>query len=167
MSFTKTVDRLSAWTGTLSAWLVIPLVLVVIYEVTMRHFFNSPTSWAYDASWMIFSAQFLIGGAFTHLRNGHIRIDIIYGALSQRSKLIYDILINLIIIAPPMILFAWAGVVFSAKAYSIGERLSTSTWDFPTGPIKTLLPVGFFLLSLQSLAEIVRNFLNLKKGDRL
>lgn len=166
MPFVKTVDRLSEWTGSLSAWLVIPLILVVLYEVIMRHFFNSPTVWAYDVSWMIFAAQFVLGGAFTHLRKGHIRIDIVYGDLSERGKRIYDFLINLIIIVPPMILFVWAGVIFSAKAYGIDERLSTGTWLFPTGPPKTLIPVGFFLLALQSLAEIVRSYQKLKKGGQ-
>ena len=166
MPFVKTVDRLSEWTGTLSAWLVIPLMLVVMYEVTMRHFFNNPTAWAYDASWMIFAAQFLLGGAFTHLRNGHIRIDIVYNTLSERSKLIYDFLINVIIIVPPMVLFGWAGVIFAAKAYSAGEKLSTTNWLFPAGPPKTLIAVSFFLLALQSLAEIVRSYQKLKKGGQ-
>jgi TRAP-type mannitol/chloroaromatic compound transport system permease small subunit len=166
MSFTKTVDRLSAWTGALSAWLVIPLMLVVLYEVTMRHFFNNPTAWGYDVSWMLFAAQFVLGGAFTHLRKGHVRIDVVYGTLSERAKLIYDFLTNLIIIMPPMILFGWAGVIFSLKAYSIGEKLSKGTWVFPTGPPKTLIPAGFFLLALQSLAEIVRGYQKLKKGGQ-
>jgi TRAP-type mannitol/chloroaromatic compound transport system permease small subunit len=166
MLFVKTVDRLNEWVGSLSAWLVIPLMLVVISEVSMRHFFNSPTSWAYDVSWMVFAAQFVLGGAFTHLRKGHIRIDIIYGALSPRAKLIYDFIINLIIIFPPMVLFGWAGIGFTAKAFSIDERLSTSTWNFPTGPAKALIPIGFFLLALQSLAEIVRAYQNLKKGGQ-
>ena len=166
MFFVKTVDRMNEWIGSLSAWVVIPLMLVVIYEVSMRHFFNSPTSWAYDASWMIFAAQFMLGGAFTHLRKGHIRIDIIYGALSPRAKLIYDFLINLIIIFPPMALFGWAGISFAAKAFSIDERLSTSTWNFPTGPVKTLIPIAFFLLALQSLAEIVRAYKKFKKGGQ-
>jgi TRAP-type mannitol/chloroaromatic compound transport system permease small subunit len=164
MPFVKTVDHFNKWTGSLSAWLVIPLMLVVMYEVTMRHFFNNPTAWGYDASWMLFAAQFLLGGAFTHLRNGHIRIDIVYGTLSERAKLIYDLLINVIIIAPSVILLGWAGVIFSAKAYSIGEKLSTTNWFFPSGPPKTLIPVGFFLLALQSLAEIVRTYRKLKKN---
>ncbi|MBM4322566.1 MAG: TRAP transporter small permease subunit [Deltaproteobacteria bacterium] len=166
MPFIKTVDRLSEWTGSLSAWLIIPLILVVLYEVTMRYFFNSPTVWVYDVSWMIFAAQFLLGGAFTYLRKGHIRIDIVYGTLSERAKRIYDFLINLIIIVPPMVLFGWAGVIFSAKAYSIDERLSTGTWPFPTGPPKMLIPIGFFLLALQSLAEIVRICQKPKRGGK-
>jgi TRAP-type mannitol/chloroaromatic compound transport system permease small subunit len=165
MRFVKIIDRISLYTGALSAWLIIPLTLVVIYEVAMRHFFNAPTIWCYDASWMIFAAQFLIGGAFTHMRDGHIRIDIVYAVMSDRSKKIYDTLINVIVILPPMVLFGWAGVLFSMEAFTADERLSTTNWLFPSGPPKALIPLGFFLLALQCLAEILRNFNQLKKGD--
>ena len=164
MSFIKSVDRFSEWTGALSAWIVVPLMVVVMYEVIMRHVFNAPTAWGYDVSWMLFAAQFLIGGAFTHLRNGHIRIDIVYSLLSPRAKAIYDALANTIVILPPMILFGWAGYRYAAEAFMDAEKLSTTNWFFPAGPPKTLIPIGFFLLALQCLAEIGRNLKQLKEG---
>jgi TRAP-type mannitol/chloroaromatic compound transport system permease small subunit len=164
MGFVKTVDRLSHWTGGLSAWLVIPLMVVVMYEVIMRKFFNAPTAWGYDVSWMLFAAQFLLGGAFTHMRDGHIRIDIVYATLSERARRIYDVVINIVVILPPTILFGWAGVKFAAEAFSVDERLSTTNWFFPAGPPKTLIPLGFFLLALQCIAEIVRNLRALREG---
>jgi len=166
MRFIRAIDKISEWTGAFSAWLVIPLMLVVIYEVVRRHFFNAPTGWGYDTCWMLFAAQFLIGGAFTLLRKGHIRIDIIYGILSERVKLIYDTIINIVIIFPPMILFSWAGVFFAADAWMSGEKLSTTNWFFPAGPSKSLIPIGFFLLALQCLAEIIRNIRQFQKGEQ-
>ena len=56
MRLVKLIDKISEWTGALSAWIVIPLMLVVIYEVGMRHLFNAPTAWGYDVSWMLFAA---------------------------------------------------------------------------------------------------------------
>jgi len=165
MKLTRIIDRISEWTGAFSAWLVIPLMLVVIHEVVRRHIFNTPTQWGYDTCWMLFAAQFLIGGAFTLLRKGHIRIDIVYSVLSERAKLIYDTLIAIVIILPPMVLFTWAGVVFAADAWMTGEKLSTTNWFFPAGPSKSLIPIGFFLLGLQCLAEILRNISQLKKGN--
>ncbi len=165
MRFVKAIDEVSEKTGAFSAWLVIPLMLVVIYEVVMRHLFNAPTGWGYDTCWMLFAAQFLIGGAFTLLRKGHIRIDIIYGVLSERAKLIYDTLIVIVVILLPMLLLTYAGIIFAAEAWMSGEKLSTTNWFFPAGPSKSLIPVGFFLLSLQCLAEIVRNVRQLKKGS--
>jgi TRAP-type mannitol/chloroaromatic compound transport system permease small subunit len=85
--------------------------------------------------------------------------------LSERAKLIYDTIINIVIILVPMIMFAWAGAVFAADAWMSGEKLSTTNWFFPAGPAKSLIPIGFFLLTLQCLAEIFRNIRQLKKGE--
>jgi TRAP-type mannitol/chloroaromatic compound transport system permease small subunit len=166
MRIIKIIDKISEWTGAFSAWLVLPLMLVVIHEVVQRHLFNAPTGWGYDTCWMLFAAQFLIGGAFTLLRKGHIRIDIVYGILSNRAKLIYDAVIGIVIILPPMVLFTWAGVVFAADAWMTGEKLSTTNWFFPAGPSKSLIPIGFFLLGLQCLAEIIRNIGEIQKGKQ-
>ncbi|WP_419662957.1 DctQ9: C4-TRAP dicarboxylate transporter [Desulfosarcina variabilis str. Montpellier] len=164
MKIVKLIDTISEWTGALAAWLVIPLMVVVMIEVFMRHVLNSPTVWGYDVLWMLFSAQFLLGGAFTLLRGGHIRIDIVYGGLSERAKQIYDIINTLIVILPPAVLLTWAGIAFAADAWTSGEKLSTTNWFFPAGPSKSLIPIGFFLLALQCVAEILRNINELKKG---
>jgi TRAP-type mannitol/chloroaromatic compound transport system permease small subunit len=164
MKIVKLIDTISEWTGALSAWIVIPLMVVVMIEVFMRHVLNSPTVWGYDVLWMLFSAQFLLGGAFTLLRRGHIRIDIVYGGLSKRAKQIYDIINTLIVILPPAVLLTWAGIAFAADAWTSGEKLSTTNWFFPAGPSKSLIPIGFFLLALQCVAEILRNINELKKG---
>ncbi len=164
MRIVKLIDKISEWTGAMSAWIVIPLMVVVLIDVFMRHVLNTPTRWGYDVLWMLFSAQFLLGGAFTMLRKGHIRIDIVYGSLSDRAKLIYDIINTLLIILPPAVLLTWAGIDFAADAWTSGEKLSTTNWFFPAGPSKSLIPAGFFLLSLQCVAEIIRNINELKKG---
>lgn len=166
MRIVKLIDKISEWTGALAAWLVIPLMVVVIIDVFQRHVLNNPTHWGYDVLWMLFSAQFLLGGAFTLLRKGHIRIDIVYGVLSDRAKVIYDIINTLVIILPPMILLTWAGIVFATDAWVSGEKLSTTNWFFPAGPSKSLIPIGFFLLALQCVAEIIRNICQLKKNNQ-
>jgi TRAP-type mannitol/chloroaromatic compound transport system permease small subunit len=166
MRIVKLIDKISERTGTLAAWLVIPLMVVVIIDVFQRHVLNNPTHWGYDVLWMLFSAQFLLGGAFTLLRKGHIRIDIVYGVLSDRAKVIYDIINTLVIILPPMILLTWAGIVFATDAWVSGEKLSTTNWFFPAGPSKSLIPIGFFLLALQCVAEIIRNIYQLKKNNQ-
>ena len=166
MRIVKLIDKISERTGALSSWIVIPLMVVVIIDVFQRHILNDPTRWGYDVLWMLFSAQFLLGGAFTLLRKGHIRIDIVYGTLSDRAKLIYDIINTLVIILPPMVLLTWAGIVFAADAWVSGEKLSTTNWFFPAGPSKSLIPIGFFLLALQCVAEIIRDFNELRKGKQ-
>ena len=164
MKWIKHIDRISAWSGTAAAWIVVPLTLLVTYEVVMRYVFNHPSQWGYDTCWMLYGLQFMIGGAYTLLHKGHVRIDIVYNVLSPRKKMIFDVLVYLIFFLSVTIILTWAGVKFAVDAWSAGENLSTSTWKFPSGPIKTVIPVAFFLLGLQSLAELVRSLANLRKG---
>jgi TRAP-type mannitol/chloroaromatic compound transport system permease small subunit len=164
MRFLQYIDKISEWTGGLSAWLIIPLMLVVIHEVGRRHFLNAPTGWGYDTCWMLYSAQFMLGGAYTLLRKGHIRIDIVYNILSPRGKQVFDTIVFSGVFLFTMILFTWAGVKFAADAWISGEKLSTTNWFFPSGPSKTIIPVSFFLVALQSLAELIRNVSILVRG---
>lgn len=158
------IDKISEWTGTISAWIIIPLTFVVIYEVVMRHFFNAPTGWGYDTLWMLYGAHFMIGGAYTLLKKKHIRIDIVYNILSPRGKLIFDAIVYAVVIFSIMVLLTWAGIKFAAEAWVTREKLSTTNWFFPSGPSKTVIPVAFFLLSLQSLCELIRTLSSIKKG---
>lgn len=166
MKWLKYIDRISEWTGIAAAWITIPLMLVVMYEVVMRHFFNLPTGWGYDTCWMLFGVQFMMGGAYTLLHQGHVRIDIVYNLLSPRAKLIFDAVVYIVFFLFVTVLLTWAGVKFAADAWRTGENLSTTNWLFPSGPIKTVIPVAFFLLILQSLAELIRNLSILLKEKR-
>lgn len=164
MRLVRAIDRINQWSGAFSAWLVIPLMLVVMHEVVRRHFLNTPTGWGYDTCWMLYSAQFMLGGAYTLLKKGHIRIDIVYNILSPRGKLIFDTFIYTLFVVIVAGFFTWAGIKFAANAWLSGERLSTTNWFFPSGPSKTLIPLGFLLLGVQGLAEIIRNLAILKGG---
>jgi TRAP-type mannitol/chloroaromatic compound transport system permease small subunit len=164
MKWIKYIDRISEWTGRASAWTVLPLTLLVTYEVVMRDFFNQPSNWGYDVCWMIYGMSFMIGGAYTLLHKGHVRIDIVYNVMPPRMKSVFDSVVYLVFFLFVTIVFTWAGIKFAADAWVSGEYLSTSTWKFPSSYIKTVIPVGFFLLGLQSLAELVRSLSNLRKG---
>lgn len=156
MRVLKYIDRISEWTGIAVSWLILPLTAAVIYEVVRRDFFNAPTGWTYDTCWMLYSAQFMIGGAYTLRKKGHIRIDIVFNLLSPRGQWIFDTIVYVVVFLFLSVLLTWAGVKFAAEAWIAGEKLSTTNWFFPSGPIKTVIPVAFFLLGLQSLADLVR-----------
>jgi TRAP-type mannitol/chloroaromatic compound transport system permease small subunit len=132
--------------------------------VVMRDFFNKPSNWGYDVCWMIYGISFMIGGAYTLLHKGHVRIDIVYNVMPPRMQLIFNVVVYTVFFLFVTIVFTWAGIKFAADAWISGEYLSTSTWKFPSAPIKTVIPVGFFLLGLQSLAELVRSLSKLRKG---
>ncbi len=156
MKWIRHIDRISEWTGIAAAWIVVPLTLLVTYEVVMRFLFNAPSNWGYDVCWMLYGASFMMGGAYTLLHKGHVRIDIVYNVMSPRIKAIFDTVVYLVFFLFVTIVFAWAGIRFASESWSVGEHLSTSTWKFPSGPIKTVIPAAYLLLSLQGLAELVR-----------
>ncbi len=162
MKLVKWVDKINEKVGLISAWIIIPLTFIVVYEVIMRHFFNAPTGWGYDTLWMLYSAQFMLGGAYTLLKKAHVRIDIVYNVLSPRGKLIFDAIIYTFIIFSTMILLTWAGIRFAREAWMTGEKLSTTNWFFPSGPSKTVIPVAFFLVGLQSFVDLIRTISAIK-----
>lgn len=167
MQFVRFVDKLSNSMGVFAMWLVLPMMLIVIYEVISRHVFNAPTMWTYDTLWMLYSMNFLLGGAFTLLRKGHIRIDIIHDKFMPRTKLIFDTVIYAVVFLVPCVLLTWASVEYAFDAWSMGEDLSTTSLIFPAGPIKSIMPLAFLLVSLQSLAEVVRNINTLRQKVEL
>ncbi len=164
MKFVNYIDKVSEWTGIISMWMIIPLIMVVVYGVTLRYIFNVALGWTYDTSWMIYGAQLMIGGAYTLLHNGHVKIDIVYDTLSTRRKSIFNIGLYASVVAV-MIPLTWYGIKFAADAWSVGEKLSTTDWFFPSGPSKTIIPLAFFLIGLQSLSEVIRNILILKNNS--
>lgn len=164
MKFGNWIDKINEKVGLISAWIILPLTLIVVYEVIMRHFFNAPTGWGYDTLWMLYSAQFMLGGAYTLHKKAHVRIDIIYNVLSPRGKLIFDAIIYAFIIFSTMILLTWAGIRFAREAWLTGEKLSTTNWFFPSGPSKTVIPVALFLVSLQAFADLIRTISAIKMG---
>lgn len=167
MKWLKYIDSISEWTGRAVAWITIPLMLVVMYEVVMRKIFNLPTDWGYDTCWMLFGLQFMMGGAYTLLHQGHVRIDIVYNVLSPKGKLIFDTVIYVLFFLFVMVILTWAGIQFAAEAWRTGENLSTSSFLFPSGVIKTVIPVAFFLIFLQSLAELIRCLSSLMKEKKI
>jgi len=143
--------------GYLAASIVIPLTAVVVYEVFMRYVFNAPTYWVYDVSWMLFSAVFLLGGAYTMSENRHVRVDILYSSLPKKVQVWHDLLFLLVIFLPVIGILTYRGYLFAARAWISGERLSTTLFVFPAGPPKTLIPIGFGMLFLQGVIELVKN----------
>ena len=167
MRILKYIDKISERTGIVAAWLVVPLMVVVVQEVLRRYVFNAPTGWGYDTCWMLYGALFAIGGAYTLLHRRHVRIDVIHHLLPLRGRAIFDAVFYIVVFLPVMALLTVQGVKFAARAWATGEKLSTTVWFFPSAPIKTVIPLAFFLLGLQGVAELVRNFMIAKKGKKL
>ncbi len=151
------IDTLSEWSGRIFAWLVIPLVAGLTYEVLARYLFNAPTIWAYDLSYMLYGAHFMLGAGYTLLKGGHIRTDIFYQSWSPRTQGKVDALLYLLLFFPGMLFFFWMGGQEFWQAWSIGERSDASPWRPILYPLKATLPLGALLLLVQGVSEFIKS----------
>ena len=99
------IDTISEWSGRLTAWLIIPLVAGLSYEVFARYLFDAPTVWAYDTTYMLYGSHFMLGAAYTLLKKGHIRTDIFYNNFSPRTQGMIDATLYLVFFFPGIAYF--------------------------------------------------------------
>lgn len=156
-SFIHALDRFSELSGRLVAWLIFPMVLSLVYEVTARYFFNAPTVWAYDMTYILYGAFFMLGAAFTLKRGGHIRTDMLYSRWSVRTRGIVDSICYLVLFFPPLVALLWVGTGFFLTSFERGERVVSSPWMPVIYPLKAAIPIACALLMLQGLAELARS----------
>lgn len=163
----KLIDAISVWSGRIACWLIVPLVMGTVYDVLMRYFFESPTKWAYELTWMESGALFMLGGAYGLRHRIHVRVDVIYNRYSERTQAIFDALMYLLIFFPLYTLLIVYGTKYAAYSWKIWEHSYLSYWQPPVYPIKTVIPVAFTLFILQGIAEFIRSATFAIKGKAL
>lgn len=159
------IDRFSTLVGQVFAWCILLLTGVVVYEVFVRYVFRAPTTWGYDVSYMLYGTLFMMAGAYTLSRNGHVRGDFLYRNFPPRRQAWFDLVLYVLFFFPAIFAFMISGWTFFAESYHQNERSMFS----PTGPIiwpfKFLIPVVGLLLLLQGLAEAARCWRCIQTGD--
>jgi TRAP-type mannitol/chloroaromatic compound transport system permease small subunit len=163
-SVSKTIDSINQWTGKWIAWLILPNVFALVYEVIARYILKSPTIWSYEVTYFLYGSHFLIGAAYVLLIKGHIRIDVLYMHLSPRGRATIDLLGYLILFFPVVLALIYAGAEFTIQSYQMGEKSGASPWRPHLFPFKAVLVVSFTLLLLQGISEFLRNLNILLKG---
>jgi len=153
----RVIDTFSEWSGRTFAWLIIPLVVGATYEVFARYLFNRPTIWAYDLSYMLYGAHFMLGAGYTLLRGGHIRTDIFYQNWSPRTQGRVDALLYLCLFFPGMIFFFWMGGQEGLHSLLIGERSDASPWRPVLYPLKLVIPITALLILIQGVSELIKS----------
>lgn len=153
----KTLDQISIWSGKAVAWLIIPMVLCLVYEVFARYLFNAPTLWAYDMTYMLYGSHFMLGAAYTVAMQGHIRTDFFYRLWPVRWQATVDSLLYIFFFFPALALWLWAGYDYAAISWERGEVGISSPWKPIIYPFKTVMPVTCVLLMLQGLSELAKS----------
>jgi TRAP-type mannitol/chloroaromatic compound transport system permease small subunit len=157
------VDRLTTVVGRLFAWLIVALTLLVSWEVFSRYFLNHPHPWALDAQIMLYGALFMMAGAYTLAHQGHVRGDVLYGALRPRTQASIDLVLFVFFYLPGVLALTWAGWTYANESLAIREN-TFSPDPLPLYPFKFVIPVAGFLLLLQGIVEILRCVVCLRLG---
>ena len=154
-AFCSVVDMVNEWVGRVAAWLVIPMCLLVTYDVTLRYIFNQPTIWSWDINVQLLGASAALGGGFTLLHKGHIGVDVLLLRLSPQKQLIVKLLTSLFFFLGVGVLVWQAGL----EAWVSAQQLEVDYTYFapPLYPIKGTIFLGFLLLFLQGIAELIRD----------
>ena len=150
------VDELSTWIGKTAGWCIVILTLTTSYEVFSRYMFGAPTDWAFDASYMLYGTLFMLAGAYTLARNGHVRGDFIYRAWQPRTQAAMDLALYILFFFPGMLAFVYAGYGFAKLSWIMHEHSSASPNGPPVYHFKSLIPIVGCLMVLQGVVETIR-----------
>lgn len=173
LRFSRLIDALNQRIGTLVYWLVLAAVLISSGNAMMRYVFSISSNAWLELQWYLFSAVFLLCAGYTLLRNEHIRIDIVAGMTSRRTQTWIDILGSLLFLVPISLIIMWlswpvftnsvcgststaTGSLFSCFADSAHWERSTDAGGLIRWPVKILIPIGFLLLALQGISELIK-----------
>ncbi len=159
------VDKMSTWVGHGFSWLIVVLTLFVSWEVFSRYALDAPHAWAYDAMIMLYGSLFMMAGAYTLAKNGHVRGDVLYGFFSPRTQATLDLALYVVFFIPGVIALVWSGTYYAAESWAIREHSSVMAEGPPIYPFKTIIPIAGAFLLLQGVVEIIRCVICLKQGQ--
>jgi len=159
------IDRVSIWVGKLFAWAVVLLTAVVCYEVFMRYVMGAPTTWAYDAAYILYGTLFIMAGAYALATGSHVRADVVYRLLSPRTQASIEVTLYIVFFLPAVLAFIYAGYQFAETAWVMGERSSFSPAGPPLYHFKSTIPLSGAFLLLQGVAEVIRCVIAIRTGQ--
>jgi len=163
--FIYAVDLLSRTVGHAFAWCLMILTLGTSYEVVVRYFFNAPTSWAFDFSYLMYGAMFYMAGAYTLSRGGHVRADMFYRLWRPRTQAMVEFVLYIVFFFPGVLALVIAGSHYGYDSMRIFESSVNSPAGVPIWPLKMLIPFGAGLLALQGVAEVLRCVICLRNNE--
>ncbi len=168
------IDRLSARSGKITAWVILVLTLLISYDIAMRYLskpFGAPIHaiwftyyYSYDMAYYLYAIIFMLGGAYTLSRGQHVRGDIFYRSWPVKVQASIDLVLYIVAFFPGIIALISVGAQWAAYSWSIQERSFTSGSAPPLYPLKAIIPIAASLMAIQGVAETIRAFQALRTG---
>jgi TRAP-type mannitol/chloroaromatic compound transport system permease small subunit len=161
MRLSKLIDTCNERIGRAAAWLGLAAVIVSAVSASLRYGMNIGSNAWLEMQWYLNSAVFMLVAAWALKRNDHVRIDVISGKLSPRAQAWIDIIGSLFMLLPAVLIIGWYSWPSLVNSYQIGEY-SSDPGGLIRWPVRLLIPVGFTMLALQGVSEIIKRvaFLN-------
>ena len=159
-----TIDKISTFVGQAFSWLIVALTLLISWEVFSRYVLDHPHSWAFDVMIIMYGTLFMMAGAYTLAKAGHVRGDVLYGFFEPRTQATIDLILYVLFFIPGVFALTYAGYYFAAESWAVNEHSSITASGPPIYPFKTMLPLAGAFLLLQGIVEIIRCVICIKQG---
>jgi TRAP-type mannitol/chloroaromatic compound transport system permease small subunit len=166
-SYIRFADDLSAWFGKVFAWCIIVMAFGIGYEVVVRYAFRAPTPWAFDLSYMLYGTLFMMAGAYTLSRDGHVRGDFLYRLWHPRTQAAVELVLYFLFFFPGVTALVLAGWKYAARSWGYLEVSSNSPAGIPIFQFKSVIVAAGILLFLQGIAQVFRCIICLRTGEWL
>jgi len=161
LKLSRLVDALNERVGKLAYWLTLAAVLVSAINALIRYTFDTSSNAWLELQWYLFSGVFLLCGGYALLHHAHVRIDVVYHRWSRRTQLFIDIFGHVFFLMPMTLMILYLSWPVFVNAY-VGHEMSSNSGGLIIWPARLLLPVGFFLLALQGISELIKSVAVLK-----
>ena len=155
MSLSRLIDSVNEKIAGAISWALLAAVIICAGNALVRYIFNYSSNAWLEIQWYLYAAMFMLAGAYTLRRDEHVRIDVIVGRFSKRTQVWIDLVGFLIFLLPICLLILWYGIPFAQISIQ-SQEMSSNAGGLIVWPAKLLVPVGFALLILQGLSEIIK-----------
>jgi TRAP-type mannitol/chloroaromatic compound transport system permease small subunit len=163
----RMIDKFTDTTGTWVAWLNMPLVFAISYEVIARYGFNAPTIWSFDVTYMLYGTIFMLGCAYALHKGAHIRTDFFFEKWSVKTKGIIDSVAYIVFFFPSLLVFLVVSANEGWYSFSIGEVSEQTPWRPLLWPYKWVIPLAVLLLLIQGVSETIKSLWAARTGIEL
>jgi TRAP-type mannitol/chloroaromatic compound transport system permease small subunit len=167
IAYIRFADKLSAWFGHAFAWLILTMTFGISYEVVARYLFNAPTPWSFDVAFITYGAMFMMAGAYTLSRGGHVRGDFVYRGWPPRRQARVDLFLYFLFFFPGVLALIISGWKYAERSVRFGEVSVNSPAGVPVFQLKAAIVAAGLLLFIQGLAQVFRCILCLRTGSWL
>jgi TRAP-type mannitol/chloroaromatic compound transport system permease small subunit len=160
-----TVDKVSTWVGQFFSWLIVALTLSVSWEVFSRYALDRPHDWMFDAMIQMYGTLFMMAGAYTLSKNGHVRGDVLYSFFRPRTQATVDLILYIVFFLPGTFALTYAGYYYAVDSIRILEHSGVTADGPPVYQFKAVIPLAGAFLLAQGIVEIIRCIVCIRQGD--